>query len=156
MSLYQHVPKLFEEFAGRTGTVNHIARLVSLHSRSHADSRIANPIIASVGSMGTGKTELLQSLPAALAVHDLSKAWMQNAVPILITFNDSTPRSVDPETDVVDAAARRMLYVYVGAVGQLAAARCACSCCACCAVISQMMLWILKISARGLTAAPCV
>ena len=154
MSLYQHVPTPFREFAGRADAVDEIARAVARHQTGKASGRSANPIIASVGSMGAGKTELLQSLPAALAVHDLSKAWMQNAVPILITFNDSTPRSVDPETDVVDAAARRMLYVYVGAVGQLAAARCACSCCACCAVISQMMLWILKISARGLTAAP--
>ena len=133
-----------------------IAEYVTDGANAPATDRMANPFIASVASMGVGKTELLLSLPTALAVHHTSKAWMQNAVPILITFNDSTPRSVDPETDVVDAAARRMLYVYVGAVGQLAAARCACSCCACCAVISQMMLWILKISARGLTAAPCV
>ena len=134
--------------------MDEIAAYVVEGAAKRAADRIDNFIIASVGSMGAGKTEMLLSLPAALAVHDLSKAWMQNAVPILITFNDSTPRSVDPETDVVDAAARRMLYVYVGAGGQLAAARCACSCCACCAVISQTMLWILKISTRGLTAAP--
>ena len=134
--------------------MDEIARAVARHQTGNASNRTANPIIASVGSMGAGKTELLLSLPAALAAHDLSKAWMQNAVPIFITYNNSTPRSVDPENGVVDAAARRMLYVYVGAVGQLAAARCACSCCACCAVISQTMLWILKISTRVLTAAP--
>ena len=125
MSLYQHVPKLFEEFAGRTGTVDHIARLVYKYSTSHADSRIANPIIASVGSMGTGKTELLQSLPAALAAHDWSKAWMQDTVPIFITFNSDTNRDIDSEIDVVDAAARRILFAYVGALGRLAVVLCA-------------------------------
>ena len=125
MSLYQHVPKLFEEFAGRTGTVDHIARLVCKYSTSHADSRIANPIIASVGSMGTGKTELLQSLPAALAAHDWSKAWMQDTVPIFITFNSDTNRDIDSEIDVVDAAARRILFAYVGALGRLAVVLCA-------------------------------
>ena len=98
--------------------MDEIARAVARHQTGKASGRTANPVIASVGSMGAGKTELLLSLPAALAAHDLSKAWMQNAVPIFITYNNSTPRSVDPETDVVDAAARRMLYVYVGAVGQ--------------------------------------
>ena len=126
MSLYQHVPKLFEEFAGRTGTVDHIARLVCKYSTSHADTRITNPIIASVGSMGTGKTEMLLALPAALAAHDLSKAWMQDTVPIFITFNGDTPRSIDSEIhDVADAAARRILFVYVGAVGRLAVVLCA-------------------------------
>ena len=126
VSLNQLVPATFGEFAGRTGTVNHIARLVSLHSRSHADSRIANPIIASVGSMGTGKTEMLLSLPAALAAHDLSKAWMQDTVPIFITFDGDTPRSIDSEIhDVADAAARRILFAYVGAVGTLAVVLCA-------------------------------
>ena len=76
--------------------------------------------------MGTGKTEMLLALPAALAAHDLSKAWMQDTVPIFITFNGDTPRSIDSEIhDVADAAARRILFAYVGAVGTLAVVLCA-------------------------------
>ena len=99
--------------------------MVARHQTGNASNRTANPIIASVGSMGAGKTELLQSLPAALAAHDWSKAWMQDTVPIFITFNSDTNRDIDSEIDVVDAAARRILFAYVGALGRLAVVLCA-------------------------------
>ena len=126
MSLYQHVPTTFHELAGRADAVDEIAAYVVEGAAKRAADRIDNFIIASVGSMGAGKTEMLLSLPAALAAHDLSKAWMQDTVPILITFNGDTPRSIDSEIhDVADAAARRILFVYVGAVGRLAVVLCA-------------------------------
>ena len=119
VSLYQHVPTTFHELAGRADAVDEIAAYVVEGAAKRAADRIDNFIIASVGSMGAGKTEMLLSLPAALAVHHTSKAWMQNAVPIFITFNGNMPREVDAEIDVADAAARRILFAYVGAVGRL-------------------------------------
>ena len=96
-----------------------IAEYVTDGANAPATDRMANPFIASVASMGVGKTELLLSLPTALAVHHTSKAWMQNAVPIFITFNGETARELDPDIDVEGAAARRILFAYVGAVGRL-------------------------------------
>lgn len=112
LSLYQHVPAAFRELVGRADAVDEIAAYVTDGAHTPASDRIDNPIIASVGSMAAGKTELLLSLPAALAVHTTSKAWMQNAVPIFITFNGETPREMDSEIDVEDAAARRILFAH--------------------------------------------
>ena len=114
VSLYQHIPDTFHEFVGRADAVDAIASLMIAKSSTRpATDRIANPIIASVGSMGAGKTELLRSLPEALTAHDVAKTWMQNAVPIYISFNDTTPRNVDSKLHVEDAAARRILLACV-------------------------------------------